>query len=479
MACIGCLRECAVIQADKCAAAALRFAVRNTRCSSPGAGASCTPAGKGATADSEARSTCSVRDRRNRKVTVTHGRSIETRFAQRAQREGGSIIREIAKVISRHPHIVSFAGGLPSAEGFPVDELRACFDRVLSQQGKVALQYGATDGYVPLRQWLADRLRSRGMQVGAENILITSGSQQGLDLVGRVFIDAGDRVYVESPTYVGATQALRAYDPTFVGLPCDEDGLVVGEFQSLLLSHGHGHGHGGRNLLYTVPAFQNPSARSMSFERRQALIELASMADLLVVEDDPYGELAFDGSLQTPLYALDPDRVVHLGSFSKILCPGIRLGYVVARPEIIQRMEQAKQGVDLHSSTLTQMAVHELVKNGFLDQHLQRVRRIYSSQCDVMARALIAHFPQSVAWAKPQGGMFMWLQLPEHLDTSEMLKDAIAVDVAYVPGAPFFVDAPRHNTMRLGFATASPAAIESGIARLAQVIETRSRMQAG
>lgn len=396
--------------------------------------------------------------------------SITRRFAKRAQRDGGSIIREIAKIISRNPRVISFAGGLPSADGFPVDEFRASFERVLSQQGKVALQYGATDGYAPLRQWLADRLRARGMQAGPENILITSGSQQGLDLVGRVFIDAGDRVYVESPTYVGAIQALRACEPTFVGVPCDEQGLAVSE----LLARSRAHGHGGRSLLYTVPTFQNPSARSMSLQRRTDLIEAASAADLLVVEDDPYGELSFDGSLQTPLYALDPDRVVHLGSFSKILCPGIRLGYVVARPEVIQRMERVKQGLDLHSSTLTQMAVHDLVKGGFLDGHLQRVRRIYAGQCEVMAQALAAHFPKSVQWTRPEGGMFFWLRLPEHLNASEMLKDALAADVAYVPGAPFFVEHPQHHTMRLSFATANPAAIELGITRLAEVIEHRS-----
>lgn len=403
-------------------------------------------------------------------MTSQNVRPLEERFSQRAQRERGSIIREIAKLIAANPRIVSFAGGLPSAEGFPVDELRASFDRVLSQRGQVALQYGSTDGYLPLRQWLADRLAARGMQVGPENILVTSGSQQGLDLVGRVFIDAGDRVYVESPTYVGATQALRSYEPTFVGIPCDEDGLVVSELSQRIREQGGN----GRSLLYTVPTFQNPSARSMTLERRISLIEAAFAANLLIVEDDPYGELSFDGSLLTPLYALSPDRVVHLGSFSKILCPGIRMGYVVAHADVIRCMERVKQGLDLHTSTLTQMAVHDLVRDGFLDVHLERVRQIYASQCEVMAQALATKFPTSVKWAKPSGGMFLWLQLPDHLNATDMLKDALAAEVAYVPGAPFFVEQPQHNTMRLSFATANPATIESGITRLAQVIETAS-----
>lgn len=386
-------------------------------------------------------------------------------FAQRAAAESGSAIREIAKQVVLNPRIITFAGGLPSPDTFPIELLRECYDRVLLRNGRAALQYSGTDGFLPLRDWIAKRLRAKGMEVNAENVLITSGSQQGLDLVGRVLVEPGDPMYVELPTYVGATQALRSYGPYFHGVASDEHGLVVERLAEMAARR-----PGRPGLLYTVPNFQNPSGRTLTTDRRKGLMALAQALNMAVVEDDPYGELAFDGTELPTLYSIDPTRVIYLGSFSKILCPGIRLGYVVAPLPVVRRMEQVKQGLDLHTATLTQMAVHELIADGALDVHLPQVRSLYSRQAQTMQAAIAAHFPAQVKYAKPTGGMFLWLELPAHVDTTRMLAKALEVEVAYVPGGPFHVDGSGLNTMRLSFANAGEQAIQTGIARLGQVI---------
>ena len=386
-------------------------------------------------------------------------------FSSKGGAPATSVIREIAKQVSGNPRIISFAGGLPSPDTFPISQLKECFDRVLSEQGHVALQYSSTDGHLPLRQWIAKRLQAKGMEVEAENVLMTSGSQQGLDLVGRVLVEAGDPVYVELPTYVGATQALGAYGPVFRGIRSDDHGIVVDDLLTQAASQS-----GRPGLLYTVPNFQNPSGRTLPASRRRSLADAAHSLGLAIVEDDPYGELAFDGEMLPTLYSHAPERVIHLGSFSKILCPGIRLGYVVAPAAVVRRMEQVKQGLDLHTSTLTQMAVHALVRDGFLDVHLPKVRALYSRQSEVMQAAIVSEFGDMVRFSKPAGGMFLWLELPEHSNTSAMLTSAIVNDVAYVPGAPFHVNGMGSNTMRLSFANAHEHAIREGVARLGHVV---------
>ncbi len=385
------------------------------------------------------------------------------RFSARAQALSGSAIRDIVKKISQRPEVISFAGGLPSPATFPVEAIRAAFDSVLTREGKAALQYSATDGYAPLRTWIADSLSTHGARIVPEQVLITSGSQQGLDLLGKVLVNEGDPVMVETPTYVGALHALGIYAPRFVAVPMDEDGLVATELA--------GRMKGKRPaFLYTIPTFQNPTGRTLSHARRVSLIEESSRLKLLVVDDDPYRLLDHTGKSFQTLLSMNPHGVVHLGSFSKILAPGIRLGYMVAPLELARKVEQAKQGADLHTATLTQMVAYDIIKDGFLDTQLVATRKVYAEQCATMLQALEQHFPRGATWTRPTGGMFIWATLPESIDAARMLDAALDANVGYVPGGPFFAEAPRANTMRLSFATVTPDKMREGIARLGKVI---------
>ena len=386
------------------------------------------------------------------------------KFSARAQALTGSAIRDIVKKIGQRPDVISFAGGLPSPATFPIDAIRAAFDAVLTREGKAALQYSATDGYAPLRAWIAESLSTHGARITPEQVLITSGSQQGLDLLGKVLVNEGDRVLVETPTYVGALHALGIYGPRFVSVPMDDDGLAPGALPDLMRAPD------GAAFLYTIPTFQNPTGRTLAHERRVALVEQAARLKLLVVDDDPYRLLDHAGRTFQTLLSMDAQSVVHLGSFSKILAPGIRLGYMVAPPELARKVEQAKQGADLHTSTLTQMVAHEIIKDGFLDTHLVATRKVYAEQCATMLQALTEHFPRGATWTQPTGGMFIWATLPDGLDAAVMLDAALDANVGYVPGGPFFAEAPRPNTMRLSFATVAPEKMREGIARLGKVI---------
>ncbi len=386
------------------------------------------------------------------------------KFSARAQALTGSAIRDIVKKISQRPDVISFAGGLPSPATFPIDAIRAAFDAVLTREGKTALQYSATDGYAPLRAWIAESLSTHGARITPEQVLITSGSQQGLDLLGKVLVNEGDRVLVETPTYVGALHALGIYGPRFVSVPMDDDGLAPDALPDLLREPD------GAAFLYTIPTFQNPTGRTLAHERRVALVEQAARLKLLVVDDDPYRLLDHAGRTFQTLLSMDAQSVVHLGSFSKILAPGIRLGYMVAPPELARKVEQAKQGADLHTSTLTQMVAHEIIKDGFLDTHLVATRKVYAEQCATMLQALTEHFPRGATWTRPTGGMFIWATLPDGLDAAVMLDAALDANVGYVPGGPFFAEAPRANTMRLSFATVAPDKMREGIARLGKVL---------
>ena len=386
------------------------------------------------------------------------------KFSARAQALTGSAIRDIVKKISQRPDVISFAGGLPSPATFPLDAIRAAFDAVLTREGKAALQYSATDGYAPLRAWIAGSLSTHGARITPEQVLITSGSQQGLDLLGKVLVNEGDRVLVETPTYVGALHALGIYGPRFVSVPMDDDGLAPDALPDLMRAPD------GAAFLYTIPTFQNPTGRTLAHERRVALVEQAARLKLLVVDDDPYRLLDHAGRTFQTLLSMDAQSVVHLGSFSKILAPGIRLGYMVAPPELARKVEQAKQGADLHTSTLTQMVAHEIIKDGFLDTHLVATRKVYAEQCATMLQALAEHFPRDATWTRPTGGMFIWATLPDGLDAAVMLDAALAANVGYVPGGPFFAEAPQPNTLRLSFATVAPEKMREGIARLGKVI---------
>jgi 2-aminoadipate transaminase len=380
-------------------------------------------------------------------------------LARRAERLEPSVIREILKVTER-PGIISLAGGLPAPESFPVEAMREACQRVLTDTPREALQYAASEGYGPLRDWVAAQLGSQGMKVDAAQVLITTGSQQGLDLVGKVLIDAGSRVAVEAPTYLGALQAFTPYEPEFVAVDCDEQGPLPGALAAAA----------GARFLYLLPNFQNPSGRSMGAARRAEVVQAAAHAGLPLVEDNPYGELWFDAAPPPPLAAAAGEGAIYLGSFSKVLAPGLRLGYVVAPPALMPKLLQAKQAADLHTPGFNQRVAHEVIRNGFLDTHLPKVRARYKAQRDAMREALDKHLPAGCRFAVPAGGMFFWVELPDRLDAVALLPRAVDAGMAYVPGAPFYCAAPRANTLRLSFVTVAPVLIEQGVAALGRVL---------
>ncbi|MEC5217625.1 2-aminoadipate transaminase [Actimicrobium sp. GrIS 1.19] len=396
-------------------------------------------------------------------MKIENPNPIQWHFAERAQKLQSSVIREILKITMR-PEIISFAGGLPSPATFPVERMKAAFDTVLSNNGKVALQYGPTDGYLPLREWVANSLSIDGATISPEQVLMVSGSQQGLDLLGKVLIDEGSKVLVETPSYLGALQAFSVYGPEFVSIPTDDSGLLPEAVGSV--------GAGAR-LLYALPNFQNPTGRTLSLERRVALVDTCARLGLPLIEDDPYGSLSYNGAPLPKMLTMNPNGVIYMGSFSKVLTPGIRLGYVVAPQPLVRKLEQAKQATDLHTAQLTQMVVHEVIKDGFLAEHIPIIRALYADRCAAMLAALTEFFPAEVSWTKPEGGMFIWVTLPQHIDSMALLDEAIAQNVAFVPGAPFYANDPQHNTLRLSFVTVTPERIREGVAKLGKLIAAK------
>jgi 2-aminoadipate transaminase len=396
-------------------------------------------------------------------MKIDNPNPIQWHFSERAQQLQSSAIREILKITQR-PEIISFAGGLPSPATFPVEVMKAAYDKVLSETGKQALQYGPTDGYAPLREWIANHLSSEGTKILPEQILMVSGSQQALDLLGKVLIDEGSPALVETPSYLGALQAFSVYRPEFRSVETDEHGLVPSSIEGLA---------DGARLLYALPNFQNPTGRSLSLARRQELVETCARLGLPLIEDDPYGALSYKGEPMPRMLSMNPDGVIYMGSFSKVLTPGIRLGYVCAPLPLVRRLELAKQAADLHTAQLTQMVVHEVVKDGFLDRHIPTIRSLYANQCQVMLDALDEHFPASVSWTRPEGGMFIWVTLPKHIDATKLLDQAIAARVAFVPGAPFYANDPATNTLRLSFVTVPPERIQEGVATLGKLIKAQ------
>jgi 2-aminoadipate transaminase len=393
-------------------------------------------------------------------MKIENPNPIQWQFSERAAQLQSSFIREILKITQR-PEIISFAGGLPSPATFPVERMQAAYSKVLSETGKVALQYGPTDGYAPLREWIANSLSTEGSTILPEQILMTSGSQQALDLLGKVLIDEGSRVLVETPSYLGALQAFSVYRPEFKSVDTDEHGLVPSSLEGVAQ---------GARLLYSLPNFQNPTGRTLSLERRRELVETCARLGVPLIEDDPYGALSYKGEPMPKMVAMNPDGVIYMGSFSKVLTPGIRLGYVCAPLPLVRRLELAKQAADLHTAQITQMVVHEVVKDGFLDQHIPTIRKLYAEQCQVMLDAIKEHFPAGVSWTQPEGGMFIWVTLPQQIDAMKLLEQSLAARVAFVPGAPFYANDPATNTLRLSFVTVPPERIREGIAVLGKLI---------
>lgn len=399
----------------------------------------------------------------------------QQRYAQRTQRMTSSAVRELLKLTSR-PDVISFAGGLPSPEVFPVEQVREAVDRVLTTHGTSALQYSTTEGFAPLREFVAASMARYGIRVGLDHIIMTTGSQQALDLIGKVLINPGDRILTETPSYLAAIQVFTSYGAEFVTVPVDDDGLVTDRLEEALRC--------GPKFMYVLPNFQNPAGVTLSLDRRRALVAMADRYGIPVIEDDPYGQLRYEGDHVKPLVVLDAElnndhangqyrgSVIYLSTFSKTLAPGLRLGWVVAPPEVVHRLVMAKQGTDLHSSTFDQMVAYEVVRHGFLDAHVKRIRQVYGRHRDVMLAALSRQFPPDlgVRWTRPRGGLFLWVTLPAGMDSKLLLQDAVKEHVAFVPGASFHPDGSGANTMRLNFSNASEAMIEEGIARLGRVV---------
>lgn len=384
-------------------------------------------------------------------------------FSRRAQALTSSAIREILKV-TEQPDVISFAGGLPSAATFPVEAMRAATRKVLAERAESALQYGPSEGLGPLREWIAAQHSADGSEVRPSQVLLTTGSQQALDLIAKALIDPGSRVLVETPTYLGALQAFSLFEPDYVSVASDEQGLLPEALTPEVIE--------GARFLYALPNFQNPTGRRLPLARREALATLAREQGLPIVEDDPYGDLDYQGERLASLRSLAPQQVIHLGSFSKVLAPGLRLGYVIADEPLIAKLVQVKQAADLHTPSFTQQVVHEIVSQGFLKEHIPSIRALYAERCGAMLAALERHMPRGVHWNRPEGGMFIWVTLPEALDSTALLGEAIRERVAFVPGAPFYATAPRANTLRLSFVTVAPARIEEGVARLGRLIAT-------
>ena len=383
-------------------------------------------------------------------------------LAARAEKMNPSVIREILKVTEK-PGIISLAGGLPSPKTFPIESFAAAAASVLATDGASALQYAASEGYTPLREAIAAFLP---WDVHPDQVLITTGSQQALDLIGKVLIDAGSRVLVETPTYLGALQAFAPMEPQVVSVASDSEGVLIDD-----LAAKAGSGADKARFLYVLPNFQNPTGRTMSEARREALVAQATALNLPLVEDNPYGDLWFDQAPPKPLTARNPEGCIYMGSFSKVLAPGLRLGYVVAPRQMYPKLLQAKQAADLHTPSFNQRLVSEVIKNGFLDRHVPTIRQLYKEQCQAMVAALEQEMQGlGVTWNRPDGGMFLWLRLPEGMSALQLLPRAVERNVAFVPGAAFYADQPDDRTLRLSFVTASQGQIRTAIAALAAAI---------
>lgn len=400
--------------------------------------------------------------------------SWDKHFAERTAQMKRSTVREILKLTVK-PEVISFAGGLPAPELFPVERIQEATDTVLAERGREALQYSTSEGMPELRTWIAARMSRGSFQISPDNILILSGSQQAIDLVGRVLLNERDRVIVENPTYVGMLSAWKPYAIDFSAVPTDADGMIVDEMQPLL-------DEGGHKLLYSIPSFQNPQGTTMSRARRERLADLIIQYGLPMYEDDPYGELYYtDEKMPSVLEveaarrgttSMDDCMVMYAGTFSKTLTPGLRVGWIAAAYPVIDKMVQAKQGTDLHTSTLSQFITYELIRDGsFLDDHIASLRQVYRKRRDLMLQTMDEYFPPEVTWTQPTGGLFTMVTMPEHLDAIEVLQRALEQNVAFVPCDGFFIGDTGHNTFRLNYSNAREERIVEGIKRLGGVLK--------
>ncbi|MCD6276033.1 MAG: PLP-dependent aminotransferase family protein [Thermoplasmata archaeon] len=394
----------------------------------------------------------------------------EEEFSELAKRLKASEIRELLKV-TQMPDIISLAGGLPNPKSFPVEIIKEITTKLLDSYGEKMLQYGSTEGVNSFRETLANYYNENySFGIGKDNVLITAGSQEGLYLLGKIFLNPGDTVVVEAPTYVGAITAFQSFYPNYVQVEMDDEGMNIDILEKKLKELVR---EGKKpKFIYTIPTFQNPAGVTMSLERRKRLLELAKEYNILVVEDSPYEELRFSGEKVPQLKALDKEGyVLYIGTLSKVLSPGMRIAFMIGNEEIIQKAVLAKQGIDLCTSPFVQYIAEEYIKGGYMREHIPKIIKLYKEKRDIMLDAIEDYFPDGVKWTRPDGGMFLWVTLPEHMDAGELLQKAIENKVVYVIGAAFYPHRDHRNTMRLNFTYPTNEQIEEGIKRLAKVIK--------
>lgn len=390
----------------------------------------------------------------------------ESRYADRAKAMKASEIRELLK-LTQQPDIISFAGGLPSPQSFPTVDIAEVTTHVMLTAAEEALQYGTTEGYDRLREYCAYRSKAEGIEASLGNVVITSGSQQALDVSSKVFLDPGDTVVVEAPSYLGGLGAMRTYQPEFVSVKMDDDGLIVDKLENTLKKMDP-----KPKLLYSVPTFQNPAGVTMPEKRRKKLVDLAHEYDFVIMEDNPYGDLRYSGKPVKAIKAFDDEgRVIYMSTFSKIFSPGMRLAWIIGDEEFIRKFVIAKQSTDLCTNSFVQRILYEYCRRDLFDEHIEKIREMYKEKRDVMLNSLDEYFPEECTWTRPDGGLFLWATVPEYINTKNMISEAIKERVAYVHGAAFFVDGSGTNTMRLCFSYASNDKIKEGIKRLGRVIE--------
>lgn len=387
-------------------------------------------------------------------------------FSDRTSSIKASEIRELLKLTEK-PDIISFAGGLPAPELFPLKKINEVMSQVILEKGNIALQYASTDGYTPLREIILNqRVKPAGINCEISNIMLTNGSQQGLEFSAKLFINKGDIIVCESPSYLGAINAFAAYEPKFIEIPMDENGMIIEELEKVLIKH-----HKEIKMIYTIPDFQNPSGITMSLDRRMRLAELAAQYEIILVEDSPYGELRFEGDTLPPIKSFDKSGyVVNLGTFSKTFCPGLRLGWIVASEDIIKKYILIKQGADLQCNTLSQVFAAEYMKKYNLDEHILDIISVYKNRRDLMINSMKAYFPKDVKYTHPVGGLFTWCELRSDLDAAEILEDALKEKVAFVPGTSFFPNGGKKNFFRLNYSNMNEEKIVEGIKRLGVVL---------
>lgn len=397
----------------------------------------------------------------------------DTLFAARTQQMKRSTVREILKLTAQ-PEVISFAGGLPAPELFPIERIREATDTVLAERGQEVLQYSTTEGMPELRSLIAGRLSGGGLTVDPDNILITSGSQQAVDMIARILLDEGDRVIVENPTYVGMMTSWRPFHLNFSAVPTDNDGMIVDALEPILTGAPH-------KLMYAIPTFQNPQGTTLTRERRVKLAQLLAQYQLPFVEDDPYGELRYSGDPVPSVMQMEAEArgsntldgsVMYCGTFSKVLTPGLRIGWVAAALPVIDKLVQVKQATDLHTSTFNQFVSYEVARDeAFLNAHIEQLRDVYRQRRDLMLATMEEHFPAEVTWTRPEGGLFLMVTMPDGLNAREVLQEALAQNVAFVPCDDFFIGNTGKNTFRLNFSNARPERIVEGIQRLGAVLK--------